>query len=501
MPEKQLPIISTTPSDGQLADVRAVGFAGDAHRTVDRLAAWLTASQAGRDAVIRQPPLAELAQRLEVTRWIADGGLTGAALDAWLAHYLEATTQLHHPGFMAHQVAAPEPHGAIGALVDGLSNNAMAIYEMGPAAATIEYVVLNWLLSLVGWTPAPLPPARPTPGSCGGGLLTHGGSLANLTALAAARARVDPGAWAQGVRRDLVVVAPPAAHYSIARAVGILGLGQQALRPAPCDADGRIRPERLPALFADLRDEGKVVMALVASACSTAVGLYDPLRAVGMACREAGVWLHVDGAHGASALLSPRLRGRLDGVELADSLVWDAHKMLRTPTLCAAVLTRDHRDLDGAFHLDASYLLHDKEEPGFDFLHRAVECTKAGLGLRLFLVAAAGGATALGTYVERQTALATEAAARLRREPGIEVAVEPESNIVCFRLDGPDNLQLELRRLLLEAGRHYISSTEFRGRRWLRLALMSPATDLAEVERLLAALLALRAALPLAAAV
>jgi L-2,4-diaminobutyrate decarboxylase len=290
------------------------------------------------------------------------------------------------------------------------------------------------------------------------------------------------------------VVAPAVAHYSIARAVGLLGLGQRALVAAPCGADGRLEPDRLAPLLDGLRTDGKVVMAVVADACSTAAGLYDPLREIGACCRERGLWLHVDGAHGASALLSPALRGRLDGVEQADSLVWDAHKMLRAPTLCAAVLVKDHRHLDQAFQQEASYLFHRKDEPGFDFMPRVVECTKSGLGLRLFMVLASGGERALARYVERQTALATAAAARLRREAGWEVAVEPESNIVCFRLPGDDGRQLELRRALLAEGRHYLSSTELGGRRWLRLALMSPATDAAELERLVEDLRRLAAA-------
>lgn len=470
-----------------------MGFREDAHLAVDALAGYLERTAAGEGPVLRQPPLAALAAELELERLVAEGGLHGERLAAWLARYLEATTRLHHPGYYAHQVAAPEPAGAVAALVDGLTNNPGAIYEMGPAAATIEFVVVNWLLGKVGWPAPPLPPAGP-PAGVAGGVLTHGGSLANLTALLAARARVDPAGWVEGSRRDLVVVAPEAAHYSVARAVGIMGLGQRALVAAPCDADGRLQADRLPATLATLRAEGRVVLAVVANACSTAVGRYDPLREAALACREAGAWLHVDGAHGASALVSPRLRRLLDGVELADSLVWDAHKMLRAPNLCAAVLVRDARWLDGAFRQDASYLFHPKDEPGFDFMPRTVECTKAGLGLRLFLVLASQGEAALAAHVERQTELARAAAARLAREPGLEVAVAPESSIVCFRVTGSDERQLEVRRRLLAGGRHYVSSAAFRGRRWLRLALMSPATDEAELERLVAAVQAAAAA-------
>ncbi|MFL9829115.1 pyridoxal phosphate-dependent decarboxylase family protein, partial [Rhodoplanes sp. SY1] len=171
-----------------------------------------------------------------------------------------------------------------------------------------------------------------------------------------------------------------------------------------------------------LRDEGRVPMAVVANACTTALGLYDPLRPIAEICRARGIWLHVDGAHGASALVSARLRGRLDGIALADSVVWDAHKMLGSATLCAAVLVREHATLDEAFREEASYLFHDKDEPGIDFIHRTVECTKAAIGLKVFFALAGDGEAAIAATIERQTDLAVAAAARLRAEPGVTVA-------------------------------------------------------------------------------
>ncbi|WP_029009324.1 pyridoxal phosphate-dependent decarboxylase family protein [Azospirillum halopraeferens] len=474
----------------------------DAAIAVDALEAFAGEALDRHAPVIRQTPMADLHRRLDPGRLIAAGGLTGDALRAFLAAYLDSATRLHHPACMAHQVAVPHPLGAVAALVDAFTNNPMAIYEMGPSAATIEHAVLSWMLGKVGWRPEPLPGTGAGDGGGahggphGGGVLTHGGSLANLTALAAARARMAPRAWEEGTPGNLVIVAPAGCHYSISRAAGILGLGCGAVREAPTDPDGRLDPGRLATFITGLRREGAQVMAVVANACSTAVGLYDPLRAVAGVCRDLGVWLHVDGAHGASALVSPRHRTLLDGVDLADSLVWDAHKMLRTPALCAAVLVRDHRDLDGAFREEASYLFHDKDEPGMDFIHRTVECTKAALGLRLFFSLAAEGERGVAAHVERQTALAAAAAERLRAQSGFTVAVEPQSNIVCFRVDGDDALQLRVRRILTEEGRHYVSSTEFRNRRWLRLALMNPATEIADIEALIAAIERIRSPAP-----
>ena len=443
-------------------------------------------AQARETAVLAQRPLATLIEELRLDHFARQGGLEGEALRDFMARYLGTIINLHQPGYMGHQVAVPHHGAALGALIDGLTNNPMAIYEMGPGAAAIEYFVLNWMLVWIGWMPAPLEPGRLGESACGGGVLTHGGSLANLTALIAARTALCPDAWREGCPQDLALLAPGNNHYSIERAVGILGLGTRHIYEVPTDVRGAMEPDALPGVLARLRADGRTPLALVANACSTAVGVYDRLRPLGEFCREHGIWFHVDGAHGASALLSSRHRHLLDGVELADSLTWDAHKMLRTSAVCAALLVRDHRTLDGAFSQEASYLFHDKEQPGFDFLPRAVECTKSALGLKLYLVLAALGETRLAAYVERQYDLAARAYEALKVEAGIEIPVAPESNILCFRAPGPDERQLELRRQILAEGDFYITSTQFQGRRYLRLVFMHPQTGLDDVGRLLA---------------
>jgi L-2,4-diaminobutyrate decarboxylase len=371
----------------------------------------------------------------------------------------------------------------------------MAIYEMGPAAASVEYFVINWLLEKVGWRPAPLTRSEQQAEPYGGGgVLTHGGSLANLTALIAARSRLTPQVWEHGNPGDLALLAPQGCHYSITRAAGILGIGSSAVYELEVDDEGKVIPERMAATYQQLQDDGKRAVALVANACSTAVGIYDPLDEIGDFCRQQGLWFHIDGAHGASALLSETHRQLLRGAEKADSLVWDAHKMLRTPTVCAAVLVRDHRTLDAAFEQEASYLFHDKEQPGFDFIHRTVECTKAGLGLRLFLTLAALGEQGLAEYIDRQFAVALAAYEYLQELPDIHCAVKPQANILCFRLHGSDALQLHIRDHLIANGRFYLSTTAFAGQRYLRAVFMNPQTDLEHVKQLVAEMRRLAAA-------
>src|SRR3954471_19477447 len=304
---------------------------------VAQLARYVEASRRGEGPAIANPPIADVMADLDLRRRLREGGLDAESFGAFLADYLARTTRLHHPGALAHQVAVPDVPSALADLVHGVINNPMAIYEMGAAAATIEVAVLEWMIEKIGCPRG------------AGGVLTHGGSLAGLTAMLAARAHAAPDAWTRGVGTDLALLVPPSAHYSIKRAAAILGLGEDAVVELETDALERIRPERLDAALKRAHAAGRRPMALVAAACATSTGLHDDLVAIGEFCRRRGVWLHVDAAHGASALASPDHRHLLRGIEAADSVIWDAHKMMRTSALAAAVLLREEWRLEAAF--------------------------------------------------------------------------------------------------------------------------------------------------------
>lgn len=462
-------------------------FLSDAEIVAQALDAYYQESAAGERPVIHLEKLGEVVEKLDLAAYARQGGLTGPKLAEFVQRYLDTTTRLHHPEFLAHQVAAPYYSGSLGSLVDGFTNNGMAVYEMGPGATCIEAFVINWLLEKVGWRPAPfdMQERSQVEGDFGGGILTHGGSLANLTALVMARNQVAPDLWQTGVPGDLAVLAPAVSHYSIARAAGILGLGQQAVYALEVDANGAVIPDKLEATYQQAIRDGKRVMAVSANACSTPVGVYDPLDEIGDFCQAHELWLHIDGAHGASALVSEKYRFRLKGVEKANSLTWDAHKMLQAPTLCAALLVRDHRALDTAFHQEASYLFHEKDQPGVDVANRTVECTKAGLGLRFFFVLGALGERKLGEFVERQYDLTQRAYEYISSQPGFVCPVRPQSNILCFRIAGSDRKQLQIRDTLNARGRFYLSSTIFQGVRYLRFSLMNPLTEFEDIQRMI----------------
>ncbi|MGH2798914.1 MAG: pyridoxal phosphate-dependent decarboxylase family protein [Thermoleophilaceae bacterium] len=448
-----------------------------AAQAVAAVARYVGRSQAGDGPAVSAPPLDELIEELGLRRLIRDGGLDGDGFGPWLEAVLERSTRLHHPGELAHQVASPDVPAALADLVHGAINQPMSIYEMGPASGAMEAAVVEWMTERIGWD------AR------AGGVLTHGGSLANLTALLATRAAAAPEAWSEGVDAGLAVLAPPSAHYSVKRGVAMLGLGERAVVPLEVDDHERIVPGALEAALERAVAAGRRPMALVAAACATSTGLHDDLEAVGRFCRGRGIWLHVDAAHGASALLSPGHRHLLRGIEQADSVVWDAHKMLRTSSVCAAVLVRDASRLDAAFQQRASYLIYeDARTAGPDLLGRQVECTKAPLGLKIFLNLAFRGERGLGDYVARQYDKTLRFWELISAREGFACLCRPESNILCFRYGRDAELQVELREQLLAEGRFHLSSTEVGGERWLRMAVMAPATSESTIEELLAAI-------------
>jgi L-2,4-diaminobutyrate decarboxylase len=441
---------------------------------VAAVARYAGQSQAGDGPAVSAPPLEEVLDELELRRMIRAGGLDVEGFGPWLEAVLRRSTRLHHPGELAHQVASPDVPAALADLLHGAINQPMSIYEMGAAASAMEAAVVEWMAERIGWDAG------------AGGVLTHGGSLANLTALLAARAAAAPEAWSEGVEGGLAVLAPPSAHYSVKRSVAMLGLGERAVVPLEVDELERIVPDGLEAAAGRSEAAGRRPMALVAAACATSTGLHDDLVAVGRFCRERGIWFHVDAAHGASALLSPAHRELLRGIEEADSVVWDAHKMLRTSSVCAAVLVRDTTRLDAAFRQEAAYLIYDNAEaPGPDLLGRQVECTKAPLGLKIFLNLAFRGERGLGDYVARQYDKTLRFWELISAREGFECLCRPESNILCFRYGTDAELQVALRERLLAEGRFHLSSTEVNGTRWLRMAVMAPATDEGTITELL----------------
>jgi L-2,4-diaminobutyrate decarboxylase len=473
----------------RIAAVYDPGLLEDAgHRLASLLAGNLAQAERAEGAVL---PWAEPSEAVREARAFLTGD--GEAEFASLVQtMLERGLNLHDPRYIGHQVPAPVPLAGLFDAVGSVTNQCMAIYEMGPWATAVELAMVEELGEAVGWAPGSF-----------AGTVTHGGSLANLTGLLTARNVALEEAWDHGLAAEArrpVLVAHADAHYSVARAAGILGLGSRQTVRAGLDARGRMDPQLLDEDLSRLRCGETPVVAVVACACATPTGAFDPLEEIAAVCRRHSVWLHVDAAHGGAALLSDRHRHLLAGIEQADSVVWDAHKMLFVPALCAFVLYRERERIFDAFKQDAPYLF-DPAAPGladFDSGVRSIECTKRAAAFGLWGVWSLFGRQLFADMVDVTYALGRELYEKLSAADDFVPLHEPECNILVFRhvpaelRDAPlqrvGDFQLELRRRLIESGEFYIVPSKPGGVGALRVSVMNPLTTSAHLDQLMESL-------------
>ncbi len=464
-------------------------FSECAERWQTQLAAYLTQQQARTGPVFPGDDPATLiaAARACLEQPVPALADVTTRWSSLLTTMLEHTQNLQHPRYIGHQVPAPLPLAALADAVGSLTNQPMAIFEMGPWGTAVERALAAVLGEQLGY-----------PRDTFSGVITHGGSLANLTALLTARNVALPESWQQGCRgASPVLLVQGDAHYCIARAAGMLGIGTQQVVPITLDERRRMRPEALRVALQDARASGQTVIAVVATAGTTPIGAFDPLEEIATLCREFNVWLHVDAAHGGAACLSPRRRSLLAGTEQADSLVWDAHKLLFVPALCTFLFYRDRARRFDAFQQNAPYLF-DPAAPGraeFDVGLQTVECTKRSAGYGLWAVWSLFGPELLATLVDSVCDRASRFVDRLRATDDFVPLHEPQSNIVAFRYlpaawkglpqSELGRRQMQLRRDLIESGAFYITSTTIDGIGALRITIMNPLTTDSDLDDLL----------------
>lgn len=405
---------------------------------------------------------------------------------------LQRGLNLHNPRYLGHQVPAPVPLAGLFDAVGSVTNQVMAVYEMGPWATAVEQALIQELGATIGWAPDTF-----------AGAVTHGGSLANLTALLTARNVALGDVWERGLAGDRpqpVLVTHTDAHYSVARAAGILGLGSRQIRHVGLDKLGRMDPQKLHDQLAFLRAQNRPIVAVSACSCATPTGAFDPLEEIAAVCREHEVWLHVDAAHGGAALLSERHRHLVAGLEQADSVTWDAHKMLFVPALCTFVFYRDKSRSFEAFRQDAPYLF-DPAAPGladYDSGIRTVECTKRAATFGLWGVWSLFGRQLFTDMVDVTFDLGRRLYEKLAAADDFVPLHEPQCNIVVFRhvpnelRDAPSEsigiFQLELRRRIIESGEFYIVPLEREGVGALRVTIINPLTTADHLDQLLDAI-------------
>ena len=390
-----------------------------------------------------------------------------------------------HPMYMGHQVCAPLPAAVWMESVIAALNQSLAIFEMSPTATMVEHQVMRWMSGLAGY------PER------SGGTLTSGGTEATFTALLAARNAAMPDAWEEGVGEDApFVLYGEHAHYAVTRAIGQLGLGRKRGVAIP-SVEFRMNVPELKKAIKQLEREKKKVLAVVATAGSTATGSFDDLEAIADVCGEHDVWLHVDAAHGASALLSSKVPRAVQALHRSRSLAWDPHKGMLLPLSAGMILTRDERDLEGAFAQQAPYLFKPPQSSrNLDQGIRSFQCSRRADVLKFWVALQRYGAKGIGRLYDQLCETATTLHRMIGERSDFEALHQPESNILCFRFLGGsriagagaartadaaaeksiDELNGALRTNFNRNGSGWVTSTVLDGRPVLRVTIMNPRT-------------------------
>jgi aromatic-L-amino-acid/L-tryptophan decarboxylase len=357
---------------------------------------------------------------------------------------------------------------ALGELLAASANRYTGLASAAPPAVALEAGILRWLTELFGF-----------PAETSQAVLLSGGSMANLTALAAARERHAPGQ----AHRAVVYVGDQA-HASVRKAARILGLLPEHVRVCPTTDGLRLDPEAVRVALKQDRHDGLLPMAIVAAAGTTNAGAVDPLEALADVARETGTWLHVDGAYGGFFQLTERGQRRLGGIERADSITLDPHKSLFLPYGTGAVVVRDRAALAAAFAEEADYL---RDLAGADELPDLAsltpELTRDWRGVKLWLPLQLHGLEIFREALDVTLDLARWAWEALDAIPGVSTRGAPDLSIVVFRVPGDDAAQDRALARINADGRVRLSSTTLEGEVVLRLAVLSHRTRSEHVQR------------------
>ncbi|MFK0191138.1 pyridoxal phosphate-dependent decarboxylase family protein [Kitasatospora sp. NPDC090308] len=473
----------------ELSDGRAElsgGTAGPAalRPLIDEVLAGLAAGAARRGGPIAPGAPEEVAAAVRE----ALAGARGPSALGELAHLLAyGAADPADPGCAAHLHCPPLAVAVAADLAVSALNPSQDSWDQAPAATALESELLAELAASVGFHP-----------DRAAGVLTTGGTESNLMGLMLARdQRLGPDVELNGLPAGVRprILASEAAHFSVQRAAALLGLGERAVRTVRVDRQLRMDPGALADAFAEAGREGATPLAVVATAGTTDTGAIDPLPAIADLAARHGTWLHVDAAYGGGALFSERLAPLLDGIDRADSVSLDWHKLGWQPAAAGVFLAREARTYASLARRAVYLNPADDEEAGYpSLLGQSLRTTRRPDAFKLAVTLRALGREGLGALVDRCHRSALRAAELIRATPELELHCDPVLTTVVFRYLPPDpadsdRINAQLRRDLLRTGRAVIGRTETPGhgpgRIRLKLTLLNPHTTEADLTALL----------------
>lgn len=372
------------------------------------------------------------------------------------------------PRFMGYIPGGGLFHSGLGDLLAATSNKYSGFASAGPGAVRIENACTRWLAEVVGYP------------DTASGTLTSGGSIANLSAVVAAREAADPDGGG-------VVYLTRFAHHCVDKALKIAGRGRSLRRYIATDADHRMDVATLDAAMAEDVANGLRPWLVVASAGTVDTGAIDPLPGIAAACRHHGAWFHVDGAYGGLFTLCDEGKRRLTGIEQADSIALDPHKTLFLPYGTGAVLVRNGQLLANAFGAEAAYIqpFGGADEVGPSPADLSPELTRHFRAMRLWLPLQLAGVDAFRSAQEEKLKLARYLHRRLAEFAAIDPGPEPQLSVVAFRHRDGNDASEKLLSQIVDQGKVMLSGTSIDGVSYLRAAILCFRTHVEHVDMVL----------------
>ncbi len=398
-----------------------------------------------------------------------EGHGTEAVLDD-IDEFLNQCVKTNRPEFMNPLWGGLNIAGFAGEVIAALTNQSMYTYELSPIATLIEKAVIERMMEIVGYGE-------------GFGTLTTGGSNGNMLGMLCARQYADPMSSLNGFDgTKYVAFVSEEAHYSVLMSANVIGIGHQNLIKVKCDSGGRMNPESLLEEINRATSNDRVPFCIIATSGTTVRGAFDPLREIAQIAHDNDIWLHVDAAWGGSCLFSRRHRGLMDGVELADSVCWDAHKMMGLPLICSVFLTKNKSVLRSVCaHGDsAHYLFHD-DTKDVDLGRYSLQCGRRNDSLKLWVAWREIGDSGWAKMVEKYCDLSGYLEDLVNNSKYLSMMSERDWSNVCFRyeVDGHDlnELNIEIRNRMMREGINLVSRSNIGDDVIIRAVVANPLID------------------------
>jgi aromatic-L-amino-acid decarboxylase len=388
------------------------------------------------------------------------------------------STQVAHPRFLPYVLPSPNGISAFAEALASVLNQNCNLWTLSPAANAIEQRVISWFHELFSFPKG------------GGGIITSGGSMANLTALAIARdIYLGHAARKEGLQRGtspLVLYTSEQVHNSVDKAAVILGLGLNHVRHISCDEHFRMRMDLLKeAVLRDHR-EGFSPFCVVGSAGTVTTGAIDPLDELADFCEEENLWFHIDGAYGALAIFSERMRDQLLPAGRANSLSLDPHKFLFNPLEAGCVLMRNAEDMRLTYSFVPSYLSMVSDPDFLDYAEYGPQLSRSFKALKVWWALRAYGRRAYANTMDRLFDLASYMGERIQAEPALELMAPVNFNAVCVRCRNLDDGQnANVLKRLVSSGIAFLGRAQVKGTFCLRACFMNLRTTREDVDIIL----------------